>query len=757
MVAGLATLCVGVLAAGGASRFTVVSLALLAAFTASTQLRSRRRLESFSPLLGVIGVAIALTTLQLVPVPPGVATALSPEIQELVTDGRALLDVDPDGWRPLSGDPATSRTELVKLFAYLLIAWMALRAAASERGRQYLLTGVAGIAGIVAVVAVIHELLGADTLFGVYSPEHARPLVMAPLLNPNHLACLMVLGAITAGGLALHERRAPPVRVLWILVAGGCIAVALATRSRGGILGLSAGVTVTCVIVVLQGLKARRSTDRRDVLRVLLPGVVILLCSLILAVYLGGSGVRDELESTRLSELSDPASKYGAWRSALTLVNEAPVLGIGRGAFESAFTRVHDVSGQVTFSHVENEYLQVVVDWGVAGALALGAALLFALVVAVRRWRRGPLAATALGGLAAVGVHSVVDFGLELPGLAIPVVLVASTLLYVPLVEGSRSGRRFALRSSWIALTVLVAGFAALPSGTSLAEDHAELARERATVTDARAALRRHPLDYVAAAHVARTAETARERVAFLNHAMRLHPTHPGLHRAAAVWLANSGRPTQAALEFRLAVRGTGTPESLLREIVTYFPTPEAAANALPADHPHWHRIVAAFIDMKRDDFALAYLLAVVELHPRAPREQWQRVLTLAERGRRFDVAERAASTLLELERTPAARNQLARIQVLAKKLDDAKRTLAPLLDAQIVGAEHVEARLMVCDIHIELREWQTARSCLAILLQAPTPMAMRRKIHGRLARVEQELGNHDRAAFERKLAGSGN
>src|SRR6185369_6190725 len=114
-----------------------------------------------------------------------------------------------------------------------------------------------------------------------------------------------------------------------------------------------------------------------------------------------------------------------------------PWVGVGRGAFEAAFTRVHPASGLASYSHLENEYLQAVVDWGVIGALALGLLAIWVAVAAVKRWRDGPLAAGALGALTVVAIQSNVDFGVEFLGLAAPMTAVAAALTYVPLREVS--------------------------------------------------------------------------------------------------------------------------------------------------------------------------------------------------------------------------------------------------------------------------------------------------------------------------------
>jgi O-antigen ligase len=767
LAAGIGALIVGVFAAGGASRWVVIGVAVLAAAGALFQVGSRRMLARPSPLLVVIGVPLILTAIQLVPLPEPVIRSLQPRAQELVAEGAALrawvadLPAHPDRaapkppigatgeWRPISLDPPTTRIELVELCAYFLIAWMALRAAASERGRIRLLVAVAGVTAAVALSAIGHAVLGADKLFGIYAPAHASPSVLAPLLNENHLASLMALGALVAAGLGFHERRAPAVRAMWVGAAVLDVVVLLMTTSRGGVLGLAAGTTVGAVILVLQRLQSSSATKRKDTLRVAIPGAVIVLCTLVLAVYFGGGALKHQFETTDLAELDDPRSKYAAWGSALTLVEEAPILGVGRGAFEPAFTRVHPASAKATFSHLENEYLQAVVDWGIAGALAIAAAMVFAGSVVIRRWRNGPLAAGGIAAIAAIAVHSTVDFGLELPGVALPVVLVAATLLYVPLEEARRSSVRNALRLGAVVATLAVAGVAATPLARPIGEAHDAYRDETPELDEALAEFARHPVDYLAAVQVAIAAQNTRVSVAVFNHSLRLHPAHPGLHRAVAKWLAVSGRPTQAAIEYRTAIGGVDHPELIVRELVTLLPAADDAIAALPAPYVHWDLVVLALSQAKRDDLALRYLDKAVDAKagsqpaPEMWRQMAQLSLTAGDAPRR----ERALTALFALDPTPVAALALGRIQLAHKNYNGAIATLTH------AATHDVEARVLLCQVHVARAAWPDAKQCLQGALTAPNvTMDMRRLIHTELAKVFDALGDPNQAELERRL-----
>ncbi len=172
-----------------------------------------------------------------------------------------------------------------------------------------------------------------------------------------------------------------------------------------------------------------------------LPVILVMVVGFGLTVYAGGGDVVDQLDRTSAVEVDHPTSKFAAWRASASLVAETPWVGVGRGAVEPAFTRVSNVSAFVTFSHLENEYVSAVVEWGVPAAFALGVVLIWCTWAALRRWRDGPLVAGALGALLGVMFQSSVDYGIQLLGLAVPVTIVACTVLLVPVRETSRFKR----------------------------------------------------------------------------------------------------------------------------------------------------------------------------------------------------------------------------------------------------------------------------------------------------------------------------
>jgi Flp pilus assembly protein TadD len=743
-----------IFAVGGAPRWAVVMIALAVAVAIASQVTSRRRAVSPEPLLWFLAAPAVLTGIQVIPLPPAVLATLNPTGYDLIVDGLALVG-QPVGWLPLSLDPATTRRDLLELVTNVGVGWVGLRLSASEDGRVRILWAVAGACGLAAVIGLLHVLLGVHALYGLYTPHQANPLVMAPLLNPNHYACLLSIGAVLAAGLSLHYRL-PRDRVLWITVMLVCVAVALLTQSRGGVAAMVAALIVFGVIVALQKINARAEQKKPELWRVTVPAATVVLCTLVIVTYFSAGGVRRQLDETSLAELDAPRSKYVAWRSAVDLLRESPWVGVGRGGFEASFTRVHPASAHHTFSHLENEYLQAAVDWGAPGALILAGLLGWLVFVAVRRSDDGPLAASCLAACAAVATQSVVDFGIELPGVAVPIILVLACLTRSPLRETSKYRKAVVPRAALAVVTVLLAVWVATPAGRSLSEDRQRLVT---TAEPSEALVRelmvRHPLDYLAPAYGARVARAEpREAMALLNRALTLHPTHSDLHRLAARLLARNGRLAQARLEYELVLRNTMEPELHVEDLLSMFPSASDVARAIPADHPAWPRVVKALLGFQRPDVALRYLEAVVEVSP-GNVDAWQRLQTIAESQGDKATAERAARRRLQLAPGVLAATGLGRLLVLEGKIDEAERTLKPFVKEGLSTADQTDARLVICDIAIARQQWLPALECLERVRDATAGRPeTRRSTHARMAVVAEALGNKRRADFERRQAG---
>ncbi|MDX2091179.1 MAG: O-antigen ligase family protein [Kofleriaceae bacterium] len=710
------------------------------AIAVAATLWSKRAPARRSPLILFISVAIGLSLLQLLPLPAALIAWLNPTGTALRDEGAALLGTTP--WNAISLDAHGTLGALCSFTMVLGIAVVATRVAASERGRRRIVGGIAAACGLTAVIVGVHELVGASSLYGIYEPAQARPSIVGPLLNENHLGCLMAVGTSLALGLALHGQQASRARAAWLGVAASCGVVAIASESRGAALALGGGVFVTLGAIVGQRFLRDDSPRMRATFATTsLPIGIVVIAAMLVVFYASAGGLSHDLARTSLDEIEQPRSKMAIWRASVALVEEAPWMGVGRGGFEAAITRHHPAAALNSFSHVENEYLQAIIDWGVLGAAAIAFAALWLAWRSFRRWRDGTLTAGALGAIAVVAIQSSVDFGIELLGIAAPVTAIVATTAHVPLRE--LSGRALALaRAKRIALIFALGGAAILlttPLTATLAEDHALLSsRAPLELGDVTAHAEAHPLDYYAFARGAERAGLGREAqaVRLLNHALRLHPTHPALHQAAARLLLRRGLEEQAAIEYALALRSTPSVDTVLGEIVSRL-GPDAAARAIPIDMP-LAMITKRLRDLDRPRVSILWLERLLEARPENL-EACEWLYSTASRAQDLDAALTASTRCRRAAPTFAARIGLARTLLAKEHPLEAAQVLADVenwpgrIDTKVTGW------LLLCDTFLAERRWDETRRCLHRLdATSNIPAAQRNEVRRRFERVDE-------------------
>lgn len=528
----------------------------------------RRPLSALT--LGLAALTL-LVALQLLPLPPALLGALSPASAEAQAATLGPLGLFP-GWRPLSLDPAATALELAKLATWTLAVAAAGLLAERREHRERLLQALALAGAAVAVACYGAALAGLGRL-----TESS-----ATFVNPNHLASFLALTCWIALGLGLRARG--PARVAWLSAFVAGASQVFLSLSRAGIAAFFVGAGVATVLAIRSG-HAGRAVDQLTAGR---PGQgwrpfvapVAVFSALAVAAWLALDRVVGELRT--LSEVGTDV-KLNLWPLAWQALWQHPLAGVGRGAFATVFPAYKVEPAQVTFTHLENTWLQVPLDVGVpAGLLVLG---LFAWswVVAARGREPSRSMIGALAGVAAVAAHDLFDFSLELNGVAIPFLLVlALGATDLPAVRLPRWTFRL-LSVGGLGLAAL--GFALhLPHRADLQADRVVASAGAAeAVETARAALAWHPADWVplAAVGVKLVDEgRCREGVEWLNRAMLRNPTAPQPHRAAARCLAASGQAEAARREFRLAfVYGD---RSALEEAFYAFDDPAALVQVAP-------------------------------------------------------------------------------------------------------------------------------------------------------------------------------
>ncbi len=135
-----------------------------------------------------------------------------------------------------------------------------------------------------------------------------------------------------------------------------------------------------------------------------------------------GADIASQPATTRSAPAEpDDAERWAVARAGLLLWRERPWFGHGPGSFRLLFPAVKPESVGLFYEHAHNDYVQTLVERGLVGLvlfLVATASLLFAALQALRlrsdSLARG-LALATIAASVAFGLHSLVDFNLQIP------------------------------------------------------------------------------------------------------------------------------------------------------------------------------------------------------------------------------------------------------------------------------------------------------------------------------------------------------
>jgi tetratricopeptide (TPR) repeat protein len=508
-------------------------------------LSARAEQRAIRPTGLMIGFALlaAFTALQALPL-GSFLSSLSPTAADL----RSFVVGDPTG--SISYESGATWREAAKLVLYLMIAVAAHEHVRSRKSQRWVAHAVV-LAGVVTVgTGVIHRVLGIDRLFGV-KESVVGGRFWTTFVNSNHEAGFMSFCALVAMGVALEtrDRRKRIAYLICAAVFGGILARA---ESRGGVLALLFGLGLFGALFLIR----RRTNDQRvplarpAIVAVALVAPVVALLWRATAV-LEGFGWRDPNGMIGIDE------KLAAIRDAIPLVGDHPWLGIGRGAYVSVYSHYKSSPLQLTFAFPENIVVQLIAEWGVVvGAAAIGGLSVGLILRLLKSKNVLPIAAAC--GVALVVAHNLVDFSLEMPGVAVPVI---ATLASIPVMRGPR------LPEQVPSIVVMVVPPLALLVTIGMAFSHGQLSSDLHRVDEAIAArsslhgddlLARHPSSAPLAAKLAYLAEISdppdfKRAIRYANRALYLAPTYADAHLMAGRLLIQRGHRMQGFGELRWA------------------------------------------------------------------------------------------------------------------------------------------------------------------------------------------------------------
>lgn len=335
------------------------------------------------------------------------------------------------------------------------------------------------VVGILAVLALVHVVVGAIQF------KQRDNFMLIPwmirsdwewrasgfYIYPNHLAGLLEMICFLALSVCCWGRVQNWVRILGGYVALMCVVGIALTGSRGGYLSTLFGLVIFCGLS-LWTIRRVRPDRQWPVTVAAVLGVGLLI----------GGALFFMLKSAAISErvdtVYDPTNmRLFMWKSAWQQFHLSPWVGTGSGTFlyYAREFRAPEVQADPIFVH--NDYLHLLAEYGVIGAV-LGVVFLGLHLHAGFRglrkivncklkqeWRTSSnelaLVMGALCGVAALLAHSVVDFNFHLPGN----VLLGAFLFAIlasPSADLKPLGEKVRRGTGWLSWVVPIGGVAML-------------------------------------------------------------------------------------------------------------------------------------------------------------------------------------------------------------------------------------------------------------------------------------------------------
>lgn len=349
-----------------------------------------------------------------------------------------------------------ARKELLRVLVYAFLFFAILNNLHRQDYTHIIALTLVFLGMAISVYAIFQWVTKSHRIWGVsYADYPGR--AGGTFIYPNHFAgflemiiplglCMVLMGRIS------HIAK---------ILAGYAVLVMLAgvgvTFSRGGWLVTAAMLLLVCLVLLFQ-------RDYR------LKALVLLAVLLIAGAFLVPQAAVLQERARRMTENGGRVddARFSIWWSAFRMWQDHPWWGMGPGYFDYRFSQYRLPDIQLHAGYAHNDYLNTLADWGLSGAVLVAAAfaLLYWGILHCWKFVRGArddfarkksnkqaFMTGAAIGLAAILIHSMVDFTMQLP---------ANAILAVTLMALLTSQWRFATERFWCSAGIITKCLATL-------------------------------------------------------------------------------------------------------------------------------------------------------------------------------------------------------------------------------------------------------------------------------------------------------
>ena len=440
------------LAFGGTYDRTLVVPAIVCVALAAVYLRSVPGRGAARSLDRLLLLALLTSLIQLVPLPRGLLSWLTPASEAVA---QTLRLADTGGALPISIDVSASGAAAA-LYAGVLLLFFTARDIFSGGGVRTTTRALAATGIVLALVAIAQDATGRGLMYWHWKTMDDGPAPFGPFVNRNHFASWAIMVVpLCLGYLMAHAAAHPAIashanwrrrivaaldaRAGLLLASAALLILAVAVSlSRSGLAGLAAALLAGAGLARRFSQGGLDSDSRRTRLIAAVGGFALLAVGL----RVGSSAILGRLAASDVAM----ADRVTIWRETIPVLKDFWLTGTGIGTYETAMAIYQRSSPGVLFNQAHNHFLQVAAEGGllVAAPILLGIGAFASMAWhSLRSDRSGMFwfRAGAASGLFGVAVQSLWETGLTTPANAALAAVLAAIVLHVPARSGPPSSR----------------------------------------------------------------------------------------------------------------------------------------------------------------------------------------------------------------------------------------------------------------------------------------------------------------------------
>jgi hypothetical protein len=290
----------------------------------------------------------------------------------------------------ISVKPAATFDHFLRILGYTIV-FLTIQRIAQQKPWAPIIPLIA-VTTLEASLGLIRYFFGDDSTAGAHGTY----------VNRNHFAGLLEMA------LPFAIIAATRMRIIWVSV-GLIFTAIICSYSRGGFLA-----TLFSLLLMALLLLGKKWSGKQKWLAM----TALIISAFFIFIYLPPDSLFNRFAYASKEQIDTLGGRMTYLKNAPPMINKYASFGCGLGGFESAFYAVRYIFPSLQVDLLHNDIVQGFIELGVVGYAIVVFLFLSAINAAIRTKQR-LIGIACLGALAAILLHSLVDFNLYIPANAL--------------------------------------------------------------------------------------------------------------------------------------------------------------------------------------------------------------------------------------------------------------------------------------------------------------------------------------------------